>query len=68
MQEKQGENFITTLHRGQLDIIPWPVIQSEAFYTQMKVLKTRLDDKPFSHGNAAMFLQTLKMLMARLKV
>ncbi|KAF8306079.1 hypothetical protein DL93DRAFT_2065742 [Clavulina sp. PMI_390] len=65
--DRQGKNFITTLHRGQLDIIPWPVIQSRQFYTEMGVLKERLDSKPFTHGNALNFLRTLKLLMARLK-
>ena len=68
MYDQQGRNFITTLHRGQLDIIPWPVIQSPEFYTQMRVLKARLDEKPFAYGSAASFLRTLKLLMARLKV
>jgi hypothetical protein len=68
VHDKQGENFITTLHRGQLDIIPWPVIQSEEFYTHMGTLKDKLEGKPPTHGNAATFLRTLKLLMARLKV
>ena len=68
VRDKQGENFITTLHRGQLDIIPWPVIQSQEFYTQMGVLRSKLEGKSSTHGDAAKFLRTLKLLMARLKV
>jgi len=68
VRDKQGENFITTLHRGQLDIIPWPVIQSQEFYTQMGILRSKLEGKSSTHGNAAKFLRTLKLLMARLKV
>lgn len=67
VRDTQGQNFISTLHRGQLDIIPWPVIQSEAFYSQMHVLQSQLKAKPVTHVNAATFLQTMKVLMARLK-
>lgn len=67
VQDEQEENFITKLHRGQLDILPWPVIQSPEFYDLMSLLKERLDSREASHGNASMFLQTLKTLMAKLK-
>jgi hypothetical protein len=33
----------------------------------MSLLKERLDSQEPSHGNASMFLQTLKTLMAKLK-
>lgn len=33
----------------------------------MSLLKERLDGQDSSHGNASMFLQTLKTLMAKLK-
>lgn len=68
VRDKQGDNFITTLHRGQLDIIPWPVIQSKEFYTEMRTLREKLEGRPSTHGTAATFLRTLKLLMARLKV
>lgn len=67
MQDEQEGNFITKLHRGNLDILPWPVIQSKEFYDLMTLLKDRLDSQAPSHGNASMFLQTLKTLMAKLK-
>ncbi|KAF8306077.1 hypothetical protein DL93DRAFT_2172249 [Clavulina sp. PMI_390] len=65
--DEQEDNFISKLHRGKLDILPWPVIQSREFYDLMTLLKDRLDDQEPSHGNASMFLQTLKTLMAKLK-
>jgi hypothetical protein len=67
VQDEQEGNFITKLHRGNLDILPWPVIQSKEFYDLMSLLKDRLDNQEPSHGNASMFLQTLKTLMAKLK-
>ncbi|KAF8306096.1 hypothetical protein DL93DRAFT_250101 [Clavulina sp. PMI_390] len=65
--EEQEGNFISKLHRGRLNILPWPVIQSKEFYGLMTTLKARLDSQPPTHGNASMFLQTLKALMAKLK-
>jgi hypothetical protein len=67
VQDEQEGNFITKLHRGQLAIFPWPVIQSREFYDLMGELKERLDEQEPSHGNASMFLHTLKTLMAKLK-
>lgn len=66
-QEREG-NFITKLHRGKLSIIPWPVIQSPNFYRLMESLKARLEKQPYTHGNSFMFMQNLKILMAKLKV
>ncbi|OBZ77080.1 hypothetical protein A0H81_03826 [Grifola frondosa] len=68
VQAEQGSNFITCLHRNRLDIIPWPVIESKQFYTLFNTLKKRLDQQPTTHLGGAVFLQTLKTLMAKLKV
>jgi hypothetical protein len=65
---EQGGNFITKLHKNQIAIIPWPVIESKQFYTLFKRLKQNLDDQPISHDNAVIFLHTVKTLMAKLKV
>ena len=32
VQNEQDKNFITRLHQGKVEIIPWPVIGSEEFY------------------------------------
>ena len=68
VEDEQEGNFITKLHQSKLDIIPWPVIQSPKFYSLMSTLKKRLAGQQSSHGNASMFLQTVKTLMAKLKV
>jgi hypothetical protein len=68
VRDEAGDNFITKLHRGKLDIIPWPVIQSPQFYRTFGSLKTRLEQQPVTHKSAGDFLRVLKMLMAKLKV
>lgn len=65
---EQGSNFISKLHAGCLDIIPWPVIESSRFYTLYSTLKRRLDSQKITHHSAGEFLHTLKVLMAKLKV
>lgn len=68
VQDEQGSNFISRLHGGKLAIVAWPVIGSEGFYTSFNQLKKRLDKQEISHPRAGIFLQTMKTLMAKLKV
>ncbi|KAJ6609456.1 hypothetical protein B0H10DRAFT_2063907 [Mycena sp. CBHHK59/15] len=67
VRNEQGANFITRLHGGDLDIIPWPVIESRQFYSLFNRLKGRLDEQEVTHPTAGEFLHTLKTLMAKLK-
>ena len=68
MQAEQKANFISRLHPGRLNIIPWPVIESKEFYDLFFTLKRQLDRQNTSHPTAGDFLQTMKSLMAKLKV
>ena len=68
VRDEAGDNFITKLHRGKLDIMPWPVIQSAQFYRMFGSLKACLEKQPTTHKSAGDFLRVLKMLMAKLKV
>ena len=68
VQDEQDGNFITRLHGGKLNIIPWPVIASPQFYTLFPVLARRLEQQKPTHPSAGAFLYTLKTLMAKLKV
>ncbi|KAI9511015.1 hypothetical protein F5148DRAFT_1281300 [Russula earlei] len=61
-------NFISRLHGGKVDIIPWPVIESKEFYKLFTALKKRLDQQKVSHPSAGEFLHTIKTLMAKIKV
>ncbi|KAF9220065.1 hypothetical protein BS17DRAFT_739840 [Gyrodon lividus] len=67
VQDEQGSNFITQLHRGQLGMLPWPVIESREFYKQFSVIKRRLDHQPVTHNSGGEFLHLMKTLMAKLK-
>ena len=68
VQDEQDANFITKLHRGELAIIPWPVIGSKEFYELFPAIQKYLDQQDITHKTAGEFLQTLKTLMAKLKV
>ena len=68
MEQEQDANFISRLHGGKLDIIPWPVIESKEFYKSFTTLKRRLDLQKVSHPTAGEFLHRIKTLMAKLKV
>ena len=68
VQQEQDANFISRLHGGKLEIIPWPVIESKEFYKLFATLKRRLDLQKVSHSTAGEFLHTIKTLMAKLKV
>ncbi|KDQ06301.1 hypothetical protein BOTBODRAFT_60673 [Botryobasidium botryosum FD-172 SS1] len=68
VHDEQEQNFITRMHSGRLDIIPWPVIESARFYSSFAVLRRRLERQPSTHGPAGVFLHTLKTLMAKIKV
>ncbi|KAI9453843.1 hypothetical protein BJY52DRAFT_1418099 [Lactarius psammicola] len=67
VEQEQDDNFISRLHGGKLDIIPWPVIESKEFYKLFASLKRRLDLQKISHSTAGEFLHTIKTLMAKLK-
>lgn len=67
VEDEQDANFISRLHAGQLDIIPWPVIESKQFYALFPTLKKTLDLQEVTHSTAGEFLHTLKTLMAKLK-
>ncbi|KZV72346.1 hypothetical protein PENSPDRAFT_649928, partial [Peniophora sp. CONT] len=67
VHEERDANFISKLHSGKLDIIPWPVIESRQFYKMFSILKKRLDQQNTAHTTAGGFLLTMKTLMAKLK-
>ncbi|KAG9087788.1 hypothetical protein FRC06_002366, partial [Ceratobasidium sp. 370] len=67
VEKEQDQNFISRLHRGRIQIIPWPVINSPGFYTLFRQLRQKLDEQRFTHGTAGAFLHNLKTLMAKIK-
>ncbi|KAF9231334.1 hypothetical protein BU15DRAFT_90941 [Melanogaster broomeanus] len=67
VQDEQEANFISRLHAGKLNIIPWPVIESKEFYKLFPAVKKRLDQQAITHRAAGEFLHMMKTLMAKLK-
>jgi len=67
VQDEQDANFITRLHAGELQVIPWPVIESKDFYKPFAALKMNIDQQSSSRCTAGEFSHTLKTLMAKLK-
>ncbi|KIK74825.1 hypothetical protein PAXRUDRAFT_835890 [Paxillus rubicundulus Ve08.2h10] len=67
VQDEQEANFISRLHAGRLNIIPWPVIESKDFYKLFPAVKRRLDQQVVTHRAAGEFLHMMKTLMAKLK-
>ncbi|KAG8215603.1 hypothetical protein J3R82DRAFT_7468 [Butyriboletus roseoflavus] len=67
VQDEQEANFISRLHAGKLNIIPWPVIESKEFYKLFPTLTRWLDQQVVTHRSAGEFLHLMKTLMAKLK-
>ncbi|KAK0239015.1 hypothetical protein EDD85DRAFT_527825 [Armillaria nabsnona] len=67
VQDEQDANFISRLHSGRLNIVPWPIIESKSFYSLFLALRNRLDQQALTHPAGGEFLLTLKTLMAKLK-
>ncbi|KAJ7195854.1 hypothetical protein C8J57DRAFT_534894 [Mycena rebaudengoi] len=67
VEDEQDANFISRLHAGRLNIVPWPVIESKQFYQLFPAVKRLLDKQEVTHRTAGEFLHTLKTLMAKLK-
>ncbi|KAF8508104.1 hypothetical protein BU17DRAFT_100044 [Hysterangium stoloniferum] len=67
VSKEQDSNFMTRLHKGEVMILPWPVIESQKFYSMFHRLKKVLYSRPVTHPGAGVFLSTLKTLMAKLK-
>ncbi|KAK0446849.1 hypothetical protein EV421DRAFT_1707267 [Armillaria borealis] len=67
VQDEQDANFISRLHSGRLNIVPWPIIESKSFYSLFLLLRKQLDQQVLTHPAAGEFLLTLKTLMVKLK-
>ncbi|CUA74083.1 GTPase activating protein BUD2 [Rhizoctonia solani] len=68
VKSERDQNFVTRLHRGHIQIIPWPVISSPSFYTLFGCLRQSLEQQPFTHGSGGAFLHKLKTLLAKIKI
>ncbi|CAE6523134.1 unnamed protein product [Rhizoctonia solani] len=67
VQMERDKNFISRLHRGKIQIIPWPVINSPEFYSLFNAVRKRLEVQNFTHQTGGAFLHKLKSLMVDIK-
>ncbi|RHZ49002.1 hypothetical protein Glove_535g12 [Diversispora epigaea] len=66
--DREEDNFITKLYRDKVCIYPWPIFTDKAFYTKIKIIKSQLDKQESQYENVRMFVEKIKVLMAKLKV
>ncbi|PKY60332.1 hypothetical protein RhiirA4_483920, partial [Rhizophagus irregularis] len=67
--KKEGEdNFITKMFGERLDITPWPVFNTIAWFKKLSKIKKILDKQKTKYENARTFLQNTKVIMAKLKI
>ncbi|KAL5639869.1 hypothetical protein ACGC1H_006444 [Rhizoctonia solani] len=60
-------NAIPSLHRGGIQVIPWPVINTTDFYTMFTHLRELLFQGQPAHPSGSAFLHVLKIMMAKIK-
>ncbi|CAG8468542.1 16128_t:CDS:10 [Funneliformis caledonium] len=64
----EGENnSISRMYQGGLDIIPWPMFNETAWLKTLSKVNLRLDMLEAKYDNARTFLQSTKVIMAKLK-
>ncbi|PKK70959.1 hypothetical protein RhiirC2_443579 [Rhizophagus irregularis] len=66
--EEGGDNFITKMYGGGLNIIAWPVFHDVAWFKKLSNIKNKLDKQETKYENAKTFLQNTKLIMAKLKI
>ncbi|CAI2161648.1 17233_t:CDS:10, partial [Funneliformis geosporum] len=66
--EEGEDNFITKMYKGGLNIMPWPIFNDAAWFKALAEVKSILDEQETKYVNARIFLQNIKVIMAKLKV
>ncbi|CAG8491773.1 7035_t:CDS:10 [Funneliformis caledonium] len=66
--EEGEDNFITKMYKGGLNIMPWPIFNDAAWFKALTEVKSILDEQESKYENARIFLQNIKVIMAKLKV
>jgi hypothetical protein len=56
------------MYKGGLDIIPWPMFNDAAWFKTLSTVNKKLDKQEVKYENARTFLQSTKVIMAKLKV
>jgi hypothetical protein len=68
MDQGKEQASITLLHRGGVQIIPWPYINTPTFYSSLLRLRQQLERQQFTYDSGSTFLLNMKMMMAKIKV
>ncbi|PKC68807.1 hypothetical protein RhiirA1_456805 [Rhizophagus irregularis] len=68
VSEEGEDNFISRMYKGGLDIIPWPMFNDAAWFKTLSTVNKKLDKQEVKYENARTFLQSTKVIMAKLKI
>ncbi|GBC07437.1 hypothetical protein RclHR1_07470002 [Rhizophagus clarus] len=68
VSEEGEDNFISRMYKGGLDIIPWPMFNDAAWFKTLSTVNKKLDKQEIKYENARTFLQSTKVIMAKLKI
>ncbi|RHZ74826.1 hypothetical protein Glove_219g14 [Diversispora epigaea] len=68
VDREEEDNFIAKLYRNKMCIYPWPMFTEKAFYTNIKIIKSQLDEQESQYENVRIFVEKIKVLMAKLKI
>ncbi|KDN44291.1 hypothetical protein RSAG8_05555, partial [Rhizoctonia solani AG-8 WAC10335] len=67
IEHADERNAIPSLHRGGIQVIPWPVINTTDFYAMFTHLHEQLFKGQPSHPSGSVLLHNLKIMMAKIK-
>ena len=56
------------MYKDDLNIMPWPIFNDAAWFKSLAKVKDILDQQETKYENARIFLQNVKVMMAKLKV
>jgi hypothetical protein len=56
------------MYKGGIDIIPWPMFHDASWFKSLSVINKKLDKLEIAYENARDFLQSTKVIMAKLMV
>ncbi len=56
------------MYKSGLNIMPWPIFNDAEWFRSLAKVKRILDKQEAKYENARIFLQSIKVIMAKLKV
>ncbi|CAE6451525.1 unnamed protein product [Rhizoctonia solani] len=67
IEDKDKRGSIPSLHRGGIQVVPWPGINTTEFYMMSTYLQDQLVQQRLIHPNGGVFSHNLKILLAKIK-